>query len=162
MSLRHLLSRHWFERLWIRQEIFLANPKAIVQCGSQQMLRANFWAELSYLYAQEQGTSLGFYDKMMHLNGILIQQTNVPMSNLREIFGRSKCQDARDRVYAVSATVNDRESRARLQPDYNLPVREVYHDAVLGFVNAWESLEVLRECELSIGTSDPSPTWATD
>lgn len=32
-----LLNRDWFDRLWVRQEIFVAEEKAIVFCGYQQM-----------------------------------------------------------------------------------------------------------------------------
>jgi hypothetical protein len=47
-AIHHLISRQWYERLWVRQEIFLANSQAVVRCGSQTLLwttfrRALFW-----------------------------------------------------------------------------------------------------------------------
>jgi hypothetical protein len=33
-AIYHLINRNWYDRLWIRQEIYLANEQAMVQCGS--------------------------------------------------------------------------------------------------------------------------------
>jgi len=38
MALWHLLNRPWLGRLWIRQEIYLANPQAIMLCGVREIL----------------------------------------------------------------------------------------------------------------------------
>ncbi|KAI0180932.1 heterokaryon incompatibility protein-domain-containing protein [Hypoxylon sp. FL1284] len=36
-SVYHLICRPWFERLWVRQEIQLANSDAVIVCGFQQL-----------------------------------------------------------------------------------------------------------------------------
>ncbi|KKY36372.1 putative ankyrin and het domain protein [Diaporthe ampelina] len=36
-ALVHLFSRAWFSRLWIRQEIHLASPAAVITCGHSQV-----------------------------------------------------------------------------------------------------------------------------
>src|SRR5205085_453853 len=46
-AIYHLLCRPWFERLWVRQEILLANSNALVMCGSREILwerLRNGWA----------------------------------------------------------------------------------------------------------------------
>ena len=41
-SFASLLERPWFERLWVRQEIRLAKPTAILVCGSTDLLWQRF------------------------------------------------------------------------------------------------------------------------
>lgn len=48
-SILHLVERDWFERLWIWQEISLANENAIVMCGYQTLRWQHFRGALFYL-----------------------------------------------------------------------------------------------------------------
>jgi hypothetical protein len=48
-SILHLVERDWFERLWIWQEISLANKTAILMCGYQTLHWQHFRAAIFYL-----------------------------------------------------------------------------------------------------------------
>jgi hypothetical protein len=42
LAIAAVLKRPWFQRLWIWQEIWLANSKAVLVCGRQSVLWSTF------------------------------------------------------------------------------------------------------------------------
>ena len=46
----HLLSRPWFERLWVRQEVHLRRTKAVVLCGRERDWWTSFHKGVSLLH----------------------------------------------------------------------------------------------------------------
>lgn len=71
----NLSYRKWFERLWVRQEIFLARQDtAIIQCGGVEVpweIFAHGWAVLYIRYGSEVAKT--HYDRGMPLSGFLTQ-----------------------------------------------------------------------------------------
>jgi len=162
-ALSHLLSRQWFERLWIRQEVILANPQAVVQCGHQQVLWTNFRGALVCLYIKsglQRHMSRELSERLEFLRGFILQKENVSLWDLREEFGKAKCQDPRDRIYAISSMLYEGEKPVCPQPDYGMPVRGVYRDVVLRWLSIFSGLDLLRECELY--DNAPGPSWVPD
>jgi hypothetical protein len=97
---------------------------------------------------------------MGSLQGIITQTPQVSILDLRISFANAKCQDPRDRIYAVSDMLYDSHKLACPLPNYNLSFVEVYQQVVLGWLHTFKTLEVLRSCELH--TNSPSPSWAPD
>jgi len=162
-ALYHLLSRKWFERLWIRQEVFLANAQAIVQCGHQHMLWTKFRDALACLYQKSGGLdrfSPELFERLELMRGLIWQNENVSLWDLREDFREAKCKDPRDRIYAIASMLYKVEKRICPSPDYSKPFIEVYRDLVLRWISTFSSLELLRECELY--DDAPSPSWVPD
>lgn len=160
-SLFQLLSRLWFERLWIRQEIFLAGPQTFVQCGHRRVTWETFRAGLFCLFAKRREEDAGFNQLLQSQRGLLFQEGNQSLLSLRYFFGMAKCQDPRDRIYAVNAMLNEHERNALGGPDYNKSVLQVYHHAFLQILSVWDDLDLLRDCELDTGCIQ-SLTWVPD
>jgi hypothetical protein len=162
-ALGHLLARPWFERLWIRQEVILGNPKTIVQCGSQHILLKEFRSALICLYQKSSPFYLispELFDRLEYLRGFIWQGATVSLWDLREEFGKAKCRDPRDRIYAIASMLYPAERAVIPQPDYNVPFRDVYRDVVLRWLSTFSGLDLLRECELQDG--DTGPSWVPD
>ncbi|KAI1448329.1 HET-domain-containing protein [Annulohypoxylon stygium] len=49
-AIRHLDNRRWFSRLWVVQEMSLANQEAIIKCGSYETKWSNFVRAWTYIY----------------------------------------------------------------------------------------------------------------
>ncbi|KAI0191333.1 HET-domain-containing protein [Astrocystis sublimbata] len=158
----HLICRPWFDRLWIRQEIFLANASAVIKCGASEMLWARFHLALRCLFLKPSGVSsdarlrrqLGI--RTIALQGFIFQPPIVHFDDFRRIFENCLCRDPRDRIYGVRSMLTETERAACGRPDYAKPWTDVYQRIVQQMVHS-RKLNVLRDCELAPG--DPSPSW---
>jgi Heterokaryon incompatibility protein (HET) len=165
VAVHELISLPWFERLWIRQEVFLGSPNTVIQRGNQEVLWKTFRGALVSLYLKSGPLSLycpELLQRLEYLRGFIFQNTRVALWDLREEFGNAKCQDPRDRIYAVSSMLYPHEQALCPQPNYKMPVVEVYREVILRHLSEFRSLELLRECELPENASWPSwvPDWS--
>ena len=149
--------RDWFRRVWVVQEVRLANLSAVVQCGR---------ASLPWQSVRKAMVILGDKSYLPHdLFPIMVQtglvsrigrtrdEIDVLLANGRGL----QCSDPRDRVYAMlgltSAGFAD-----RIPPQYGLPVSEVYKQAFLAHSDLTQRLELFRCCRLVELPSD-FPSW---
>lgn len=164
-ALSHLFDRDWFDRLWIRQEIFLAKQNsAIVQCGritvhwelfrgAWLVIRRKPWENL------EQHLE----DRLTSFDGILFQYPETGLEMLRQDFGFAKCQEPHDRIYAVRALLPEK-LRAAIKPNYTRPLIDTYREAVLAHLEVVGNLDILGQCQFSDTWTGPSwiPDWSSD
>jgi hypothetical protein len=139
-----LLQRPWFDRLWIRQEIQLANNSAFVQCGTdiiqwRQLRRAiilcgrnNFLKilppRLSWVPRYRRELALGFKNR-------------APTHLFRDaIF--AKCSDPRDKVYALLGLFPSVLAQ-RIHPRYDRSALDVCREAFRAYVECTERLDIL-------------------
>lgn len=97
----HLLSRPWFDRLWVRQEIILANSNAIVCCGTKHVAWLSFRCALVALFCKSvTGPHCipELQTRLIDLGGFIFQRVPTKLVNVRETFRESKCKDPRDRI----------------------------------------------------------------
>ena len=52
-AIYRLICRNWFDRLWVRQEIHLANIDSVVACGSREVAWQHFRTVLAALFAKK-------------------------------------------------------------------------------------------------------------
>ncbi|KAI1124679.1 heterokaryon incompatibility protein-domain-containing protein [Nemania abortiva] len=165
-ALDHLFRRQWFDRLWIRQEIFRENQsEAVIHCGSASVHWHIFrcgWYLLNYKERPPHNTH-PLWNRQQDLRGFMIQQQNCTLSNLRYDFKLAQCADPRDRVYAVRGLLK-KEIEESIQPDYTKTVEDVYKDAVLAHFRNHTSFNILCECHFSPQWKGPSwvPDWASN
>ncbi|KAI8957120.1 HET-domain-containing protein [Daldinia sp. FL1419] len=158
----HLMFREWFERLWIRQEIYLAGSDAVIMCGFCQVQWSIFrrgliclsrkrcpWFDLFSQYAER----FGF------LSGFIFQNPITFLFNLRQLYGNSRCLDPRDRLYATRALFGDSEKALIPPPDYTQPYDKLYTIVVRNWIESYNNLDILRECQLQ---QSPCPSWVPD
>lgn len=163
-----MLCREWFERLWIRQEIALANPDAIVVCGTSVVRWQVFRRACACIYTKHR-QDFRFGDQLRgrldDISGLLSQPRHVSLNELREYFSAAKCSDDRDRIYAVASLLGGsgdekKDDTLHIKPDYTKSVPQVYTDAALRGFRYCNNLYLLQQCNFN---PDPKvPSWVPD
>ncbi|CAN8096786.1 unnamed protein product [Discula destructiva] len=160
-----LLSRPYFTRLWIRQEIYLADPQAtIIVCGAQTVpwyyLRNALGAlqlistpSVDHVFNQE------FLSQKVFLRSFTFQPRTVAFHRLRQEFGDASCKDPRDRIFAVLGLLHPHDLRLNIKPDYTRTVSEVFEDLAQRSINLYNNVNILAACQIEDGFL---PTWAPD
>jgi len=161
------LSRPWFGRLWIWQEVRLANPKAILLCGSDSILYHAFRKSVCCVYLKQKNTaSLGklevkFRERLVLVFLLCAQGIELPFQQLVRCTDRCLCTDPRDRVYALLNLIQKSERGIGIKPDYQSTCAEIYQDVVLRLIEYTKQLDILRSCEMKPKTLS-LPSWVAD
>ncbi|OTB18167.1 hypothetical protein K445DRAFT_19731 [Daldinia sp. EC12] len=163
-AIYHIINRSWFERLWIRQEILLANSSAILQCGKVETSWIRFRSALLCLFAKptiEFEHSHSFRKRLDFISGLIFPRRNISLIALRLHFDGAICRDPRDKIFAIRALLTPNEQTCCPVPDYNKPCKEVYKDVTLRWIRRFKFLALLRECHFDPEASHPSwvPDW---
>jgi hypothetical protein len=158
-----LLSRSWFERLWVQQEIRLANSRAILVCGYDTMLWKDFRDAILCLYLKKAWIQLDFHQRLQRV----YDMCDLPhFQSIVEILGGAfhfRCADPRDRVYGLLSLMDETGKKVGIKPDYTKTTREVYIDLVLQYTQELRHLGVLRYCQMQgTGISMSMPSWVPD
>ncbi|KAI0841774.1 HET-domain-containing protein [Hypoxylon sp. FL0890] len=168
LSSYHLILRVWFDRLWIRQEIYLANSEAIIMCGFCQVKWTSFRRGLACLHRKSYRVPVGvslsqsqFDSRKSVLEGI-IYRSDASVMDLRRGYRNSHCADPRDRIYAVLSLLPEWERALIPQPDYTQPYIDLYKQVTTRYIQSSDSLDILGQCELQDGMTHPSwvPDWS--
>ncbi|UPK92568.1 hypothetical protein LCI18_003503 [Fusarium solani-melongenae] len=133
-ALHFLLLRPWFKRVWIRQEIGLANSDSVVMCGYMVTPWEHFREVLRQLRTQPYVEHLGEM-------AVVLEETRraiLPMSTKisPRLFSRlyqarsSQCLDPKDRIYA-NLNLTESIYREQIKIDYNMPTLDLYRQVVL-------------------------------
>lgn len=106
-DLAELLRRPYFERLWIWQEVRVANGQAIVKCGQEVMLWQDFHKAVFAL--RKTGHPNFSCRHIMRRMADVVQMKNMASStslvSLTAWTRKAKCGDQRDRIYAVQSMI---------------------------------------------------------
>lgn len=185
-------SHPWFRRGWVVQEVVLG-PDACILWASVQIrwisiLRLNHWfvyralpvyrsqnreiplvlcAHHSCSFARRHPEEAGLFDRTL-------QNSRLP-STLTTLFEAwyLELSDPRDRIYAFMALDTSDAIMADLQldPDYNRPYLEIYHDFAVKYINNSGDLDILsftRHTKESLASAvspdlsamlGPIPSW---
>lgn len=164
----HLLSRQWFERLWIRQEILSSEPCSVIQCGYYRVSWPLFRRALLCLYMKRRPWSTyeeKLYDRLISLRGLIGQPPTVNLGFMRAVFGQSGCADPRDRVYAVLSFLSEADKAVVGAPDYTTDVVIIFRDILQRWVTHFDSLNLLSQSEPGADetlSSPFGPSWIPD
>jgi hypothetical protein len=153
-AIQTLLQRSWFKRLWIWQEIQLANSEAVLQCGRDRSDWDVFRRAVILLYEKlELPAPLSRNDLATAIN-LAWHNTDQSLSTLLLCTARAACLDPRDKVYALLG-LTDTPFRQLIQPNYRLSVAQVYEKAVVAHIRYSGDLQILSHCS----AVDKNPTW---
>jgi len=123
-----LLSRPWFRRVWILQEIANAK-KASILCGTKSVRAHTFALAPSLIGIKPERHCRAVLDIMP---GSLREKTwwaeNRDLYNLLLKFSESEASDPRDKVYALLGISSDAQDTDSLRPDYRKGLHEVIQD----------------------------------
>ncbi|KAI0104931.1 HET-domain-containing protein [Hypoxylon sp. NC0597] len=139
LSIYHLISRPWFDRLWIRQEIYVANSEAIMMCGLRQVKWEGFRRGLACVFMKP-GVVV-----MPAVSSRIIFHVRTTLLDLRRYYRSSLCEDPRDRLYT---------------PDYTKPYIDLYEQVTIRWIRYYGGLHIICGCELQ--NSSPYPSWVPD
>jgi len=163
LSLSSLLSRPWFRRVWIIQEVAVA-ADAILHVGQ---LSLN-WKDLCFILQLETGINLiGVNNSagMDAVDAIELERVSLskgaPVSLLQAILRHrlSLATDDRDKVYALLGLCTDRF----LCADYNLSTRELYRLVAKEYMLRENSLNIITAPNNPVARRDPlMPSWVPD
>jgi hypothetical protein len=180
ISLQALLSRPWWERVWIRQEVALSNTVTFV-CGTKSVnlgtigpvLAAIRYAEsLGYMLPSSADSEGGENDDQItlpytyHANSILSLHaaTNggyswVPLQDLLPISRFCKATDPRDTVFSTLGLCD-----LELYPiyaDYRSELSTVLATATRVIITGEYGLDILGTCQ-NVGRGGGLPSWVSD
>ncbi|KAJ4388243.1 hypothetical protein N0V93_008850 [Gnomoniopsis smithogilvyi] len=162
-----LLHRSWFDRLWIRQEIFVAEEQAIVCCGPHQMSWTVFRKALRLLYSKRP-TPGSFISKaqarLTIIGGLVFQMRWTHILSIRNVFENAICLDPRDRIYGIRALLHGEQQAICGAPDYTISQKDLYLNVAKKYIEAYpDGLTILRHCEWpSLSQQWDGPSWVPD
>ncbi|KAI1261970.1 heterokaryon incompatibility protein-domain-containing protein [Xylariaceae sp. FL1019] len=159
-ALNHLFFREWFDRLWIRQEIYLARPEHAVVCVGGATVSWSIFRKGWYLLdtkvisfrVEPLWRRLALFCSFVRHN----LDTSLPF--LRTEFKYADCEDPRDRIYAVLSLLEP-SVRAAITPDYSKSTEAVYEEAAIAHITSHHILDVLNGCNSSTWQG---PSWVPD
>ncbi|KAI9147003.1 Heterokaryon incompatibility protein [Paramyrothecium foliicola] len=158
-SLEALLSRSWFRRLWVRQEIALAGKETLAVVGNDEIP----WIHLSgaiELISSKNLTS-GMFATILSIDFTNVRTFSF-MRHLRDFPSLAgftySCEatDPRDLVYGLLGFTSGAFT-SEVPIDYKRDVKDVYRDALVR-VSYWhQNLTLMSFCD-----SASAPTWVPD
>ena len=161
-SVRDLLGRPWFERLWIWQEVRLAR-EVFLFCGNEGLPWESVRSAMLYLRRAFKPNG-----KAHHLLDRCFKISDYP-GNVTDAFDAliivlndarsASCSDPRDKIFAVLSLAYEGDTRG-IDVDYSKPAEAVFQDLVLHFTSIIQSLKILTHCELRDDTGGMKlPSW---
>jgi hypothetical protein len=154
----HLLSRSWFQRLWIRQEIQLANQEnAVLYCGTKGIPWRLFSNAIFGLYhrlrpaygfaARGRPPSVSLSELVLRAYR-LCDNTGFALKLLLFQTRHCLCADARDKIYALLSVRTKQDKRLDIKPDYEKTTAEAYKGFVLAHIRDKRRVDILAMCEM--------------
>lgn len=168
-AVRMLMSRAWFQRLWVWQEATLADEHtAIVVCGYDEISWDHFRRAAMCLYynncapgGMTEGELSSYKQRMRLISNLLRCKIPTTILGLFAFTRQCQCYDQRDRVYAILSFQSTQSSLSNLiTPDYRKGKVEVFMELFQAYrtKNPF-SLKILMFCGKGMGDT---PTWVPD
>ena len=160
-AIESLFRNSWFTRLWIIQEIVLANRFAVLQCGHDTIGAPTFRSAVQCLRYKESLPSDSFSALVVSIHraiGTKIGDTfNTVLANTRT----ANCRDPKDKIYGMLALIPPQLALGIL-PDYgSTPTADIYRDTFLLYATQSRRLDLLSYVNCSDYKS-AVPSWVPD
>lgn len=125
-SLHCLLDRPWFQRLWVRQEIRLAED-ALLICSSSYVPLESFATSIGVFRANRDyftKTDVYLWNRIAFIYDLLNTSVEAGLFDLLRHVSRCRCTDPRDKIYGMLSLLSVEESeKLDIHPDYSLSTR---------------------------------------
>ncbi|EPE03851.1 HET domain-containing protein [Ophiostoma piceae UAMH 11346] len=161
-AIEALLSRPYFERVWVLQEVAGANDKATAICGRSSMSWYHFKGAIMTLLNNNTipPSVRELAESLIHL---VIRPSIIPIPDLFTMSRMRKCTDPRDKIYGILGMA-PREFVLEMRPHYTKSIEFIYAHAVMTYAKMKHSLVLIQLCQIS--QRDPSarnlPSWIPD
>lgn len=176
-ALQNLFQRSWWGRLWVIQECALGrNVSFMCGCrvlGSAQIDElANDFLVLSVIRLPGLINTPNRFRIQCASEILRLRRKEVVENNNRKPIyllpilskvAKAACSDPRDKIFAVSGLSNEKFA-AFIEPDYSIPVVDVYLNFTRTWLNNKRNLDILNCCHpLQFSGGTPGlPTWVPD
>ncbi|KAM0200110.1 hypothetical protein ACHAQI_011784 [Fusarium lateritium] len=161
-AIADLLSRKWFQRLWVRQEVTLANSDAIAMVG-ERIVKWNRLVGAAILIHGNEALPLitlpdntAFSRALTNITGFRKIKAIKCLDSLIMATYHCECSDDKDRVYGLLGII-DPSVAVKIIPDYTKPTINAYSSLALASIEYYQNLDILALCE-----SAREPTWVPD
>ncbi|KAJ4109647.1 hypothetical protein NW768_012083 [Fusarium equiseti] len=158
-AIADLLTRSWFQRLWVVQEIILANPDAIVLVGNASMGWSRFMCALTLICINEAlpiitiPDNVAFIENARSASKLRQLKGHNGLMSLLMITSQSKCSDNRDRAYSILGLLPE-TLKGKVIPDYQKSEKSAYQSLMVAYFEGYRRLDFLYFCEMA-----SEPTW---
>ncbi|RDL38024.1 uncharacterized protein BP5553_05457 [Venustampulla echinocandica] len=159
-ALFQLTNRPWFERLWIWQEIQLANSRSIVKCGHDTIPWSLFRRAAVCLATKQHPSRPNLGGHLSKLNSLCYYRRRYPFKTQLSSVWERKCANQRDKVYGVLGLAPPKLAN-RIIPQYSLPVDRVFKEATLAYLHQFQRLDMIQYCNLGTRQVE-GPSWVLD
>jgi hypothetical protein len=166
IAIGNLFSRSWFRRLWVLQEIHLSSPSSIVQCGQETIVWTDFQgAAMVLLSKHDDGTAGKLRRHLWEMSRICFYTKGIKLDDLFWKYHDLGCQLPHDRIYGLMNLAPPGWS-SRIEPDYSLPVLDVYRDAFMAYSQYYGRLDLLPRTGVNgagtFSSDEQWPSWVPD
>ncbi|KAI4945584.1 hypothetical protein J4E91_007927 [Alternaria rosae] len=170
-ALDELLTRPWWERTWIVQEIWCASD-AVLQCGSTIIEWKTFQMAMDYSEAWDDiGDALkgmkreSQWDTLRrrYTLAINLAKARVNGSSLSSLLWNTwdrASTDPKDKVFVVLGLVGDAQGNS-VEPDYRKSMDQVYRETAHHIISKEGRLDILLAAS-GIQSNDGLPSWVPD
>lgn len=167
-TIYNLVSRPWFERLWIWQEVAFAPPTSIVMCG-REVIPWKVFKDASLIYFNKMVKRSAQYKEYAQVIGrhqlvymLCRPKAFITIAELLHDMRGAKCEDPRDRIFGL-LTFLERDQLG-IEPDYNKTAIDVYRDTLVRNIDATRSLDLLLDVEYINEDHETRqrPSWVPD
>ena len=161
-AISEFLQSPWFERLWIWQEIQLANSQAVVIRGSHRLNWQRLRKALICLYQKDELPYPGLRQRL-EIAEPLIYETQCSLAYLLLSNSRQRlCTEPKDHIYGMLSICGPKLAE-KIIPNYDpgVPYHEVYKDILLEHISQVQRLDLLSQCEQA-SSKHGGPSWIPD
>lgn len=175
-ALASLLSRNWFSRVWIIQEVLSGKHRAMVYCGKTGRTWSHFMNGINAI--AHRGLLNSIPDTYGPIQNVIqelqlfenVEPFDMDLSMLVSMARSAQATDPRDKVYALLNLAKDAESlhkvvdgkRIPFGIDYTKAVKEIYTDAAQAMVLSSGLQGTLTHARRNNPSVYDLPTWVPD
>jgi Heterokaryon incompatibility protein (HET) len=123
-GLRDILSRPWFQRALVVQDIFNART-TVVYCGSKSVSSRTLARVSEMLRGQMDQLLEAFLDLMAKSGEHVPGSSKFQLHDVLQKFQRAKASDPRDKIYALLSLTDDSLSKVKIVPDYSISQKDL-------------------------------------
>ncbi|KAL9618636.1 MAG: hypothetical protein Q9160_006677 [Pyrenula sp. 1 TL-2023] len=153
-----LLSRPYFERVWVMQECAVANHEAVIRCGHDEMSFHQFSRAVITLCDNE---NIPVTHKILTFNARDLTHTITQHLIITLLGGQCrKCEDQRDKIYGI-LSLAPRAFAEKITVNYTLTAAQVYTDFMLRHLNHTSRFDLLPYCSANESRARV-PSWVPD
>jgi hypothetical protein len=157
-AVHSLFCRGWFDRVWIIQEILLADSRALIQCGLHNIPFTIFRRAATCIKENHHASKLE--TRLRFLAKITNPSAGLSFDRVVRLGSQRLCQNPRDYVYGVLGLA-PKKLAAKVQPNYSKSVSQVYTDTTLLYSNHIQRLDILQRA-YQYGRNLELPSWVPD